>query len=205
MAAGFEQLFGPADDGFHPGDDPWQTEGGGVTEAVNKARQLARIPDNEPVRFKHFPKQQSPFEALSEMFGVQSEAAQALVMLGGVMADPQAQAVMRRIEGERMRSEGAVVLAVCYAIVRFVHLGFYAYAARSANDAGLMRQLGRFGVVTGISVALMLAVVWDLGRAALPDALTAGLGLVSTAVLFKTKLNPTWLVLAGAVIGLLRG
>ena len=45
------------------------------------------------------------------MFGVQSEAAQALVMLGGVMADPQAQAVMRRIEGERMRSEGAVVLA----------------------------------------------------------------------------------------------
>ena len=36
---------------------------------------------------------------------------QALVMLGGVMADPQAQAVMRRIEGERMRSEGAVVLA----------------------------------------------------------------------------------------------
>ncbi|QSF55432.1 signal peptide peptidase SppA [Brevundimonas fontaquae] len=84
---------------------------GGVTEAVNKARQLAKIPDNEPVRFKHFPKQQSPFEALSEMFGVQTEAAKALVMLGGVMADPQAQAVMRRIDGDRMRSQGAVVLA----------------------------------------------------------------------------------------------
>jgi len=53
--------------------------------------------------------------------------------------------------------EGAVVLAVCYAIVRFVHLGFYAYAARSAGDAGLMRQLARFGVVTGISVAFMFA------------------------------------------------
>jgi len=84
---------------------------GGVTEAVNKARQLAKIPDNEPVRFKHFPKQQSPFEALSEMFGVQTEAAKALVMLGGVMADPQAQAVMRRIDSDRMRSQGAVVLA----------------------------------------------------------------------------------------------
>lgn len=84
---------------------------GGVTEAVNKARQLAKIPDNEPVRFKHFPKHQSPFEALSEMFGVQTEAAKALVMLGGVMADPQAQAVMRRIDSDRMRSQGAVVLA----------------------------------------------------------------------------------------------
>ena len=34
-----------------------------------------------------------------------------LVTIGGVIADPQTQAVMRRIEGERMRSEGAVVLA----------------------------------------------------------------------------------------------
>ncbi|MBB3873317.1 signal peptide peptidase SppA [Brevundimonas mediterranea] len=84
---------------------------GGLTEAVAKAKALAKIPAGESVRFKHFPKSKSPWEALSEMFGVQSEAAQALVMLGGVMADPQAQAVMRRIEGERMRSEGAVVLA----------------------------------------------------------------------------------------------
>ena len=84
---------------------------GGLNEAVAKAKALAKIPAGESVRFKHFPKQKSPWEALSEMFGVQSEAAQALVMLGGVMADPQAQAVMRRIEGERMRSEGAVVLA----------------------------------------------------------------------------------------------
>lgn len=84
---------------------------GGVTEAVAKAKALAKIPADESVRFKHFPKQKSPWEALADMFGVQSEAAQALVMLGGVMADPQAQAVMRRIEGERMRSEGAVVLA----------------------------------------------------------------------------------------------
>jgi protease-4 len=84
---------------------------GGLNEAVAKAKALAKIPAGESVRFKHFPKQKSPWEARSEMFGVQSEAAQALVMLGGVMADPQAQAVMRRIEGERMRSEGAVILA----------------------------------------------------------------------------------------------
>jgi protease-4 len=84
---------------------------GGLTEAVAKAKALAKLPADQPVRFKHFPKAQSPWEALSEAFGVQSEAARALVMVGGVMADPQAQAVMQRIQGERMRSEGAVVLA----------------------------------------------------------------------------------------------
>ncbi len=84
---------------------------GGLTEAVVKAKELARLPADQPVRFKHFPKVRSPWEALSEAFGVQTEAARALVTIGGVMADPQAQAVMRRIQGERMRSEGAVVLA----------------------------------------------------------------------------------------------
>jgi protease-4 len=84
---------------------------GGLTEAVAKAKALARIPAEEAVRYKRFPKAQSPWEAISEMFGVQSEAAKALVMLGGVMADPQAQAVMRRIETDRMRGSGAVALA----------------------------------------------------------------------------------------------
>ncbi len=84
---------------------------GGLTEAIAKARQLARIPEDESVRFKRFPTPMSPWEALSEAFGVQSEAAQALVALGGVMADPRAEVVMRRIEADRMRSSGATVLA----------------------------------------------------------------------------------------------
>ena len=84
---------------------------GGLTEAVAKAKELAKIPADQSVRFKHFPKEKSPWQALSEMFGVQTEAAKALVMLGGVMADPQAQAVMQRVSSDRMRSQGAVVLA----------------------------------------------------------------------------------------------
>lgn len=84
---------------------------GGLAEAVAKAKQLAKIPADQSVRFKHFPKEKSPWQAISEMFGVQTEAAKALVMLGGVMADPQAQAVMQRIDSDRMRSQGAVVLA----------------------------------------------------------------------------------------------
>jgi len=53
--------------------------------------------------------------------------------------------------------DGPLVLAACYGVVRLVHLGFFALAARTANDAGLMRQLMRFGIVTVISVALMFA------------------------------------------------
>ncbi|WP_428152101.1 signal peptide peptidase SppA [Brevundimonas sp.] len=84
---------------------------GGLTEAIGKARELAKIPENQSVRFKRFPEPQSPWEALSSAFGVQSEAARALVTLGGVMADPRAQAILSRVETERMRGQGASVLA----------------------------------------------------------------------------------------------
>ncbi|WGM46707.1 Protease 4 [Brevundimonas sp. NIBR10] len=84
---------------------------GGVTEAISKARELARIPTDRSVRYKRFPEAESPWEALSSAFGVSSEAAHALVAIGGVMADPQAQALLQRVDAERMRSSGAVVLA----------------------------------------------------------------------------------------------
>jgi protease-4 len=84
---------------------------GGVTEAIGKARELARIPAGQSVRFKRYPKAESPWEALSSVFGVSSEAAHALITIGGVMSDPQAEAAMRAIEADRMRSRGAVVMA----------------------------------------------------------------------------------------------
>lgn len=84
---------------------------GGVTEAVTKARELAKIPTDRSVRFKRYPKAESPWEALSSAFGVSSEAARALVMIGGVMADPHAQSVIQTVEADRMRGQGAVVLA----------------------------------------------------------------------------------------------
>ncbi|OGN45256.1 MAG: signal peptide peptidase SppA [Caulobacterales bacterium RIFCSPHIGHO2_01_FULL_70_19] len=84
---------------------------GGLEEAIAKARQLARIPDEESVRFKRFPTPESPFEALSEMFGVSGEAARVLVGIGGVMNDPTAEAAVRRMRTERARASGASVLA----------------------------------------------------------------------------------------------
>ncbi|AQR61267.1 signal peptide peptidase SppA [Brevundimonas sp. LM2] len=84
---------------------------GGLTEAIGKARELAKIPAGASVRYKRFPTPKSPWEALSEAFGVQTQAARALVTLGGVMADPQTQAILGRVEMERMRGQGASVLA----------------------------------------------------------------------------------------------
>jgi protease-4 len=84
---------------------------GGLEEAIAKARELAKIPADARIRLKRFPTPLSPWEALSEAFGVSGEAARALVFLGGMAQDPQAQAVARRVEADRMRREGAVVLA----------------------------------------------------------------------------------------------
>ncbi|MFN4042548.1 MAG: signal peptide peptidase SppA [Brevundimonas sp.] len=84
---------------------------GGLTEAIAVARRLAEIPEDASVRFKRFPAAKSPWEALSDAFGVQAEAAQALVRIGAVISSPEAQSVVQRIEAERLRSQGGVVLA----------------------------------------------------------------------------------------------
>lgn len=55
--------------------------------------------------------------------------------------------------------------------------------------------------VNAASLALMAVVTWQLGRAALCDWIALGLGLVSAALLFRYRLNSTWLVLGGAVVG----
>ena len=84
---------------------------GGLEEAIAKARELARIPTGDSVRFKRYPEAQSPFEALSQAFGVSGEAARVLVGIGGVMNDPAAEATVRRIQTDRARASGASVLA----------------------------------------------------------------------------------------------
>jgi protease-4 len=84
---------------------------GGIEEAIAKARELARIPADESVRFKRYPTPESPFEALSNIFGVSGEAARVLIGIGGVMNDPAAEATVRRIQTDRARASGASVLA----------------------------------------------------------------------------------------------
>ena len=61
-------------------------------------------------------------------------------------------------------------------------------------------------LLDGVNVAslgLMAAVTWQLGRAALVNPLTVTLALVSALLLFRFKVNSTWLVLGGAAVGIL--
>jgi chromate transporter len=56
----------------------------------------------------------------------------------------------------------------------------------------------------GVNVAalgLMATVAWQLGRAAIVDALTVALALGSAALLLTTRVSSVWLIAAGGVLG----
>jgi chromate transporter len=57
--------------------------------------------------------------------------------------------------------------------------------------------------VNAASLSLMAVVTWRLGRAALVDWATATLSAVSLILLLRYRPNSVWLVLGGAIIGLL--
>jgi chromate transporter len=57
--------------------------------------------------------------------------------------------------------------------------------------------------VNAASLSLMAVVTWQLGRAALLDWLTAALFSASLVLLLRFRLNSAWLVLGGALAGLL--
>jgi len=57
--------------------------------------------------------------------------------------------------------------------------------------------------VNAAALALMLVVTYELGRAAIIDLKTIALALVSAVLLFRFRINSAWLVLGGAIAGLL--
>jgi chromate transporter len=62
------------------------------------------------------------------------------------------------------------------------------------------------GMLDGVNVAslgLMAAVTWQLGRASLTDPVTILVALASFVLLIWLKINSTWLVIGGGVIGVL--
>jgi chromate transporter len=57
--------------------------------------------------------------------------------------------------------------------------------------------------VNAASLSLMAVVTWQLGRATLVDWLTVTLLALSLILLMRFRLNSIWLVLSGAIMGLL--
>jgi chromate transporter len=62
-------------------------------------------------------------------------------------------------------------------------------------------------LLDGVNVAslgLMAAVTWQLGRSSLTDPLAILIALVSLGLLLRFKINSTWLIVGGAITGLLK-
>ncbi len=82
---------------------------------------------------------------------------------------------------------------------------FVFVAASTPLIPRLRRSAWAASFLDGINVAslgLMAAVTWHLGRAGIQDSITAGLGLVAVTLVFLFRLNSAWLVLGGALIGI---
>jgi len=55
-----------------------------------------------------------------------------------------------------------------------------------------------------VALALMTSVLLQLGQSALIDVLTWLIALISLGILLRFKINSVWLILAGALVGVVR-
>lgn len=70
----------------------------------------------------------------------------------------------------------------------------------------LRRSTWAGGMLDGVNAAslgLMAGVTWQLGQSSLIDPLTIALALLSAILLFRFRVNSTWLILGGVVVGLM--
>ncbi len=91
-----------------------------------------------------------------------------------------------------------------------IFLPAFVFVAASGRLVPRLRRSPVAGAaLDGVNVAalaLMAVVTWQLGRAAVVDWATAALAGVSAILLVRYRMNSTWLVLSGAVLGVaLRG
>jgi chromate transporter len=86
-----------------------------------------------------------------------------------------------------------------------IFLPAFVFVALSGPLVPRMRRSRTAGAfldgINVVSVVLMAAVSWQLARAALLDALTIALALGSFVLLAVFRVNPVWLLLAGALAG----
>jgi chromate transporter len=96
---------------------------------------------------------------------------------------------------------GAVVATIGIFLPAFIFVGI-----SGPLVPRLRKSLTAGAVLDGVNVAslaLMAVVTWQLGKAAVLDLTTAILFLASALLLIRFQLNSAWLVLGGAMIGLL--
>lgn len=90
-----------------------------------------------------------------------------------------------------------------------IFLPSFIFVALSNPFIPRMRRSPWFGGlldgVNAASLGLMAAVAWVLGAASLVDPVCVALALISLVLLARFRVNTTWLILGGALAGLLKG
>jgi chromate transporter len=95
---------------------------------------------------------------------------------------------------------GAVLATTAIFVPSFV---FVAVTRRWLPRLRAARPAAAF--LDGVNVAalgLMAAVAWQLGRAAIVDAVTVVVALGAAALLVTTRINSVWLIAVGAIVGI---
>lgn len=89
-----------------------------------------------------------------------------------------------------------------------IFLPSFVYVALANPLIPRLRQSAWFGsLLDGVNVSalgLMAAVTYQIGRASLVDLLTVAIALLSLVLLLRFKVNSTWLILGGGLVGLIR-
>jgi len=96
---------------------------------------------------------------------------------------------------------GATVATVAIFLPAFIFV-----AASGAIVPRIRRSPNAGAFLDGVNVAslaLMAVVGWHLGRVAIVDGLTIALAALTAVLLLRYRVNSAWLVLGGAVAGLL--
>jgi chromate transporter len=97
-------------------------------------------------------------------------------------------------------AQGALLATVAIFLPAFLFVAISApYLARLRESAAAGHFLDSVNVA---SLALMAVVAWNLGRSAIVDAATLAIAVGAAFALFRFRLNPSWLILAGAGLGL---
>jgi chromate transporter len=94
---------------------------------------------------------------------------------------------------------GGVVATVAIFLPSFLLVAVFGWLVRT-----LRRGRWSAAALDGVNAAtigLIAAVTWDLGDTAIVDLLTAFLAVASFLVIFRWRVNYVWLILAGAVVG----
>jgi chromate transporter len=94
---------------------------------------------------------------------------------------------------------GAAVATVGIFVPAFIFVAISGLALPRLRRSPAMRA-----ALDGVNVAslgLMSAVTWQLARTAMVDPLTVGLAVASALLLVRARINSAWLVLGGAVVG----